>query len=46
MTPEAAAKAVEPPISRTTLICPYPQKPVFAGRRGGYPYDASTWTCT
>jgi hypothetical protein len=25
MTREAAAKAVEPPISRTTLICPYPQ---------------------
>jgi hypothetical protein len=45
MTPEAAAKAVEPPISRTTLICPYPQKAVFAGRPGGYPYDASTWTC-
>ena len=45
MTQEAAAKAVEPPISRTTLICPYPQKAVFTGRPGGYPYEASTWTC-
>jgi feruloyl esterase len=34
-----------PPIARTVLICPYPQKAVFAARKGAFPYSASNWKC-
>ncbi|MDB5424921.1 MAG: hypothetical protein JWQ29_2337, partial [Phenylobacterium sp.] len=34
-----------PPIARTVLICPYPQKAAFTGRKGSYPYDATKWRC-
>jgi hypothetical protein len=34
-----------PPVARSTLICPHPQKAIFTGRPGAYPYDPSKWTC-
>ncbi len=45
MTPEQAAKATAPPISRTTLICPYPQEAVFKGKKNSFAYDAANWAC-
>lgn len=40
-----AATAPAPPIARTVLVCPYPQRAGFVGRKGAYPYDARNWRC-
>lgn len=34
-----------PPLARTVLICPDPQKAVFVARKGAFPYVASNWKC-
>ncbi len=30
---------------RSVLVCPYPQKAVFAAKKGAFPYDAANWKC-
>lgn len=34
-----------PSPTRTVLVCPYPQKAVFAAKEGAFPYDAANWKC-
>jgi feruloyl esterase len=34
-----------PPLARTVLICPHPQKAVFSAREGAFPYTSSNWRC-
>jgi feruloyl esterase len=43
--PGVPSALAAPPIARTVLVCPNPQKAVFAGKPGGYPYDAANWKC-
>jgi feruloyl esterase len=34
-----------PVLSRTVLLCPYPQRAVFDAPQGAFPFDADNWTC-
>jgi tannase/feruloyl esterase len=34
-----------PVLSRTVLLCPYPQQAEFDAAPGAFPFDASNWTC-
>ncbi|MAT50622.1 MAG: hypothetical protein CMK32_05510 [Porticoccaceae bacterium] len=45
VTPGAQATPVAPTLSRTVLICPYPQQAVFDAPDGAFPFDADNWTC-
>jgi Tannase and feruloyl esterase len=43
--PAGSIPKTKPSPIRSVLVCPYPQKAVFAGRKGAFPYDASNWQC-
>lgn len=43
--PGQAPTLLPPTLSRTVLLCPYPQQAVFNAPEGAFPYDADNWKC-
>src|SRR5690606_13885156 len=41
--PDGKPSIAKPTLARTVLLCPYPQKVVFSGKKGAYPFDARNW---